>query len=309
MKHTNKDNKQYATVQNITDRINKERFFDSSKLSDSYTLLDYDEKKSSHGGIRLQGQFKSNDKQPLITIITAVYNGDKYLEEMILSVLNQKYNNVELIIIDGGSTDGTLRILEKYNAQIDYWLSEPDKGISDAFNKAILLASGDYINFQGDGDGFYDIDVLERLFAEKKHRSDLISGLIERIDENGKRLYVSKYTKKFNKRSLLTRMSLPHQGLFTSMDFFRTFGLFDITNKYCMDYEHLLRAYHDFPEVETNNLIIAKWRADGLGNNQELKIFKEYHKIKVDNNVTNTMHLHALNIWTLTKYYIKKIFL
>jgi len=90
---------------------------------------------------------------PLITVITVVYNGDKYLEETILSVINQTYPNVEYIIIDGGSTDGTLDIIKKYEDYIDYWVSEKDKGIYDAMNKGwILVNKNSRILFLGAGD-------------------------------------------------------------------------------------------------------------------------------------------------------------
>ena len=97
--------------------------------------------------------------KPIISIITVVFNGEKYLEETIQSVLNQTYDNVEYIIIDGGSTDGTLGIIKKYEDKIDYWVSEKDKGIYDAMNKGILVATGDWINFINAGDRLIFLDV------------------------------------------------------------------------------------------------------------------------------------------------------
>ena len=79
---------------------------------------------------------------PLISIVTVVYNGEKYLEDSIKSVLNQSYKNIEYIIIDGGSTDGTLGIIRKYEKYISYWVSEPDKGQSDALNKGFKKSTG-----------------------------------------------------------------------------------------------------------------------------------------------------------------------
>ena len=88
------------------------------------------EGRQNEGGLRTQGYFKhSLPDKPLITVITVVFNGEKYLEETILSVINQTYDNVEYIIIDGGSTDGTLDIISKYEYAIDYWVSEKDNGI------------------------------------------------------------------------------------------------------------------------------------------------------------------------------------
>jgi len=241
-----------------------------------------------------------------VSIITAVYNGEKHLEETILSVLNQTYDNVELIVIDGGSTDGTLDIIRNYEDKIAYWVSEPDNGIADAFNKGVLAATGDYINFQGDGDGFCSTDSLKEVMDGVDPSTDqLVSSRIQRIDVDGAELYTSAFTPKFNKRSLLFRMSLPHQGLFTSKEYFKRYGLFDVDNTFCMDYEHLLRAYKNFPEVVMKDVVCSNWRADGLGNGKELEIFKEYDKIKRDNKVAPMPVLAMIKYWTLLKYKVK----
>lgn len=276
---------------------------------ESLLFLSEGENRKGEGGLRTKGYFKkSYENKPLISIITVVFNGEKYLEETIQSVINQTYDNVEYIIIDGGSTDGTIDIIKKYEDKISYWVSESDKGISDAFNKGVKVAKGDYINFQGDGDGFYSPDSLEKVFQDVNSSDDiLISARIQRIDEDGKEIFVSKYINEFDKKSLLFRMSIPHQGLFTHKSYFERYGLFDINNTFCMDYDHLLRAYHEFPTVVTKDIIVAKWRADGLGNGRTLEIFKEYDKIKRDNMVANNFVLGVIKYWTLFKYYVKKL--
>ena len=244
-------------------------------------LKDYEIRKYE-GGLRLQNFFKNNlPEKPLITIITVVLNRDRFLEKTINSIINQTYDNVEYIIIDGGSIDGTVDIIRKYEHALDYWISEKDKGISDAFNKGVKLSTGELINFQGDGDGFVDKNVLSKV-AEKSLSSlnGFVCGKIRRTDLLGEELYISKQIIPFNKKSLLYRMSLPHQGLFTRRSFFDKYGLFDVNNTYCMDYEHLLRAYDYFPEVVFVEDVIANWRDDGIGNGNTLKILREYHKIK-----------------------------
>ena len=130
-------------------------------------FLPMGENRKGEGGLRTKGFFKkSYDDKPLISIITVVYNGEKHLQETIQSVINQTYDNVEYIIIDGGSSDGTIDIIKKYEDQIDYWVSEKDNGIYDAMNKGIKVAKGKWLNFMNAGDKFYDKETLNSIFAE-----------------------------------------------------------------------------------------------------------------------------------------------
>ncbi len=111
--------------------------------------------RESEGGLRTNSYFKTyNNQNPLITIITVVYNDEAYIEETILSVLNQSYGNIEYLIIDGGSTDQTVNIIKKYQNSIDYWVSEKDNGIYEAMNKGCRLATGDGLCFLNSGDKF-----------------------------------------------------------------------------------------------------------------------------------------------------------
>jgi len=122
---------------------------------------------------------------PLITIITVVYNGEKYLEETIKSVINQTYPNVEYIIIDGGSTDGTLDIIKKYEDKIDYWVSEKDEGIYDAMNKGIDVASDNsYLLFLNAGDTFCDNNILKKVTENLKEDTKIIYGSAKIFNEN-----------------------------------------------------------------------------------------------------------------------------
>lgn len=241
-----------------------------------------------------------------ISIIISILNGESFLIDTINSILNQSYSSLELIIIDGGSSDNTIEIIKNFGSPKIKWISEPDKGISDAFNKGIKLATGDYINFQGDGDGFINSNSISDLFTnlDLKERP-IVCGNIQRIDINGNLIYRTKIKKRFNKKSLLFKMSLPHQGLFIPKEFFAKYGEFDLNNKYCMDYELLLRAFYDFPKVITKDLVVSNWRADGLGEGKTLEILKEYHKIRLKNRVASKPLLVVINIYSFFKYYLK----
>ena len=109
--------------------------------------------KKNIGGLWTKNKFKiSHNESPLISLITTTYNSEKYLEETLKSIFNQKYQNFEIIIIDGGSKDKTIKIINKYEKKIDYWISEKDKGIYDAFNKGLKLARGHLIGMVNSDD-------------------------------------------------------------------------------------------------------------------------------------------------------------
>lgn len=117
-------------------------------------------------------------EQPLITVITVCYNCASALEKTILSVINQKYKKLEYIIIDGGSTDGTQQVIQKYSPYISTWLSESDGGVYWGMNKGIALATGEWINFMNAGDTFVSDTVLHDCFYSKLYdiRTKLICG-------------------------------------------------------------------------------------------------------------------------------------
>lgn len=119
------------------------------------------------------------ETKPLVSIITVSYNTVNTIEQTILSVINQTYSNIEYIIIDGGSTDGTIEIIKKYADRISYWISEPDKGIYDAMNKGVLKATGDYVQYLNASDTIYKNTTIEDIVNHlllKSVKSDVIYG-------------------------------------------------------------------------------------------------------------------------------------
>ena len=122
-------------------------------------------------GLKTKGMKKEISKErPLISIITPVLNNAEYLEQTIQSVIDQDYDNIEYIIIDGGSTDGTLDIIKKYNDKINFWISEPDKGIYDAQNKGVSRATGKYFAVLNSGDFYAENDVVSKVASKIKNQ-------------------------------------------------------------------------------------------------------------------------------------------
>jgi len=245
--------------------------------------------------------------QPSISIIIAVKNAKAHLAQTLTSIRSQRYPSLEVIVIDGGSTDGTLDVLTQNQDMIAAKVSEPDQGISDAFNKGLKLAKGDYINFHGAGDTFYTPDCLQALFSDLDPSYRLICGKVQRVKEDGiTPLWVApKVIRPFNKQSLLFKMSLPHQGLFTHRAFFEQYGEFDKTVRFAMDYELLLRAYQHFPKTIIKDVMISRWRAGGVGTHRIMEIFDEYHRIKKEHNVASGVTLMAIDAFTRFKYILK----
>lgn len=243
---------------------------------------------------------------PLISIIIAVKNAAKALQQTLDSLRIQDYPNLEIIVIDGNSTDATLNIIQDNNDIITSWVSESDQGISDAFNKGLTRARGQYINFQGAGDTLITKNVLSTLFNCIEPDTILLCGKVARLDEDThKILWIAPKTTSFNKKQLLFKMALPHQGLFTHRSFFERFGQFDTSLRFAMDYELLLRAYRNFPKTLVKDVIVANWRTGGVGSNRILEIFDEYHLIKSRHHVASKMVLKLLDSFTRLKYFLK----
>jgi len=184
---------------------------------------------------------------PFITTIVAVLNGMNTLERCINSILSQTYPYKELIVMDGGSTDGTVDILRAKDDKITYWESKPDRGIYHAWNKALEHTHGDWICFLGADDYFWNDNVLEdlqpHLASAKRFGIRVVHGKIARVDSNEKT--IRRWGKPWEKNCWQMPhgmpLGMPHTGLMHYKDLFREHGLFDHQLKLAGDYEFLLR--------------------------------------------------------------------
>jgi glycosyltransferase involved in cell wall biosynthesis len=183
----------------------------------------------------------SSEKDPKITVITACLNASRTIEQTIRSVLDQEYPNLEYIIIDGGSEDGTLDIVEKYRERISIFVSEPDNGIYDAFNKGIRLATGDLIGILN-ADDFYAPWAFKRAAEayESRHDCDVFFGKLVVIDEETKRWKVYSLGAP---EDLVDHVSVPHPAVFAPRKTYERWGSFDDSYKIAGDWDFLLRLY------------------------------------------------------------------
>ena len=227
------------------------------------------------GGLRARGNCsRSNSQKPLVTVVTVVLNGRDFLEKTIQSVLGQTYENVEYIVIDGGSTDGTLDIVKKYDDRMDYWLSEPDKGIYDAMNKGTELASGEWINFMNAGDWFHEDGVISRVFAQDRSRCDLIYGNHE-VSYGGR---FSKILKAGHVEELWKGMNCCHQSVFTRTSLVSENG-FNIENTISADFELIYRLKNDGRRFVYTDETVATVQAGGLSDIERLNSIKSHWKV------------------------------
>lgn len=197
-----------------------------------------------------EGQFSdekinrvSSPGQPLVTIVTVVKNGECFLEKTIRSVLSQTYGNIEYIIIDGGSTDGTLDIIKRYDDRVSVWVSEKDQGISDAFNKGITLSTGDIIGLVNSDDWLSPDQIAEGVNALRNSSADFVFGDLLHHDEQGYHLYRIHGDPEYRRRIRSRMPELCHPTVLVWKKTYDRVGSFDTKYRYAMDYEWLLRLH------------------------------------------------------------------
>ncbi len=175
--------------------------------------------------------------KPLVSIIIATFNAVDALPATLRSVAEQSYDNRELLIIDGGSTDGTLDVIRNSGCPIDYWSSEADDGIYEAFNKGINHATGEWIYFLGAGDCFANGDVLDRVFSNPWQGNMLYGDVYLRRSQR-------RYGGRFSKLNLCLR-NICQQGIFYSRELFDRLGPFDSRYRVWADWAFNLHCFAD----------------------------------------------------------------
>lgn len=243
--------------------------------------------------------------RPKITVITAVYNGAETIEQTIQSVIEQDYDNFEYIVIDGKSTDGTTDILEKYGNKISYWISEPDQGVYDAFNKGVKLATGDYIQFLGADDCLCDKKVLSAIAEELTDDIDILSAGVWFVDEKySTQQYVGNSSAR-DKSKFLGGM-IPHTGIFAKRTLL-TSRPFDISYRIAADYLFFLSCYYDENvKFKFLDLPVAFFSSQGISSTNNVQLLAENERIWQKYNIAS-MEFSDSKIKEIIKRILKKI--
>lgn len=237
-----------------------------------------------------------------ISVVTVCYNAVDTIEKTILSVLNQSYTNIEYIIIDGGSTDGTVDVIKKYADRLAYWISEPDRGIYDAMNKGIDIVTGEYINFMNSGDEFYDSNVISLLF-NKPNNADVIYGDTYIILPNYKFRNKNRPLSEFNRT-----LPFGHQSTFAKSSLMKKFK-FDTSFKSAADYYFLYNLYKDGFKFKYVPLLVSKFDGYNGFSAKNIKLVrKEIARVNGDDKKAFWKYKYLINYgFYVLKQRLKKI--
>jgi glycosyltransferase involved in cell wall biosynthesis len=232
---------------------------------------------SNCGGKRLNGIVADGTaEQPLVTVVTAIYNGQPYVAGCLESVLRQDYPNIEHIVMDGGSRDGTIEVLREYNDRISLWRSAPDKGLYDAWNKALVEARGEWICFLGVDDEFLPGAISAYMdLARRNPHAEYLTSHVRSVHPSGFERLIGQ---PWAWREFSQWMCTAHVGSMHRRSLFDMLGTYDTSYRIVADYEFLLRARS---ELSTAFMPVTTVMMRAGGNSDCRKAFAEQARAKV----------------------------
>ena len=239
-------------------------------------------------------------KYPRISVITVAYNCRECIEKTIKSVTGLSYDNLEYIVIDGGSTDGTVEIIEQYKDRIAYYVSERDKGIYDAMNKGLAVATGEWVNFMNAGDFFANKDVLNSVVEQMEDDAVIVHG---NIIKQCRGFYYFATPAGADKADV--QMPVFHQSTFVKLSYHRSHP-FDISFKSSGDYNFFYNAnFRDKCKFQYIPVVVACFDNTGgmskdnhsLSIRENLRIWNKEHDIIFKINMERDLFIHNIKMW------------
>ncbi len=219
---------------------------------------------------------------PRFSIVTVTYNAENVLNDTIQSIVTQTYRNVEYIIIDGGSTDGTMHIVDRYRPMISIVVSEPDNGLYDAMNKGIALATGDYICFLNAGDAFHEDDTLQRMVHSLRGMElpDVIYGDTDIVDAEGHFLHKRRLSppKKLTWKSFENGMLVCHQAFFARTKLAKATP-YDLTYRFSADFDWCVRILKQAAVTHHTHLTLIDYLNEGMTTENHQASLRERFRI------------------------------
>ena len=223
-----------------------------------------------------------NSILPTFSIITVTYNAGKVLEDTIQSVISQTYRNVEYIIVDGNSKDNTLEIIGKYSKHISKMVSEPDKGLYDAMNKGIRMATGDYLCFLNAGDKFHEKETLQQITETLKDKDlpDVIYGGTAIVDEGGNFLHMRRLStpERLNWKSFKQGMLVCHQAFLAKRELALKHP-YDMQYRFSADFDWCIRIMKEAKCLHNTRLTLIDYLNEGMTTRNHKASLKERFRI------------------------------
>ncbi|BAV07188.1 Glycosyl transferase family 2 [Filimonas lacunae] len=219
--------------------------------------------------------------KPIISVITVVYNGAATLEQTIASVKAQTYSAIEYIVVDGGSKDNTVAIIESHTDIVSHWISEKDKGLYDAMNKGMAMATGEYVFFLNADDAFFAPDVLEKMM-QAGGNADVIYGDVMVMDGEGKDIGLRSEVTPHQLPAVLTWKSLQY-GMVVSHQAFlvkrAVAATYDLQYKIASDIDWMITTLKQAATTVNAGVIVAKFRTGGTSKERQQQAWKERYAI------------------------------
>lgn len=235
-----------------------------------------------------------------LSVLTVSCNSRDTIKYTINSVLSQTYNNIEYIIIDGGSTDGTADLVKSYGKNINKFLSEKDNGIYNAMNKGIKLSSGDIIGFLNSDDVYFDDSIINKVVnIFENEKVDCVYGDLVYVSENNK---IKRYWKSgnFNLKSFKNGWMPPHPSFFVKKDVYEKYGGFNENYRISADYELMVRLLYK-NKISTFYLpeILVKMKTGGVSN----KLSQTFKRLKEDYEIMKEYDLGGFGVMFKKRFY------
>lgn len=227
-----------------------------------------------------------------LTVITVCYN-EPNLEETCKSIIGQTWQDFEWIVIDGGSSEETQKIWDKYKFRINKFISEPDTGRYNAMNKGIRLSSGEYLNFLNAGDSYFYNNVLKDIFANNMYSGDVLYGY-QFLKNNKSSKFNIQFVPKEVAKDFLFESTIPHQASFIKKELFEKYGFYNENYKVVSDYEYWFRLL-DHIKFEYLPYIVTTFDTGGISSNKKGHKISTLERLDVINKYFDTTELNTLN--------------
>lgn len=241
---------------------------------------------------------------PKLSVITVTYNAEKTLERTLRSVREQSYPHTEHVIVDGKSKDKTVDLIREYNSEKMTWISEPDKGLYDAMNKAAAMASGDYLCFLNAGDTFFAADSIEKMMHSFPETSspDILYGETAIVDNNGKFMYMRrlKAPENLTWKSFRQGMLVCHQAFIVKRELFEPY---DLQYHLSADVDWCIRMMRKAKNICNTHLTLINYLNEGITTANRNASLKERYRIMAKHYGQVSTLLH--HIWFVVRAIIK----